>query len=84
MLIVLCVVWLCFVLFSCAFVVWRQREHDKKENMTDGAKQNWRAAHAAGALRIFRFFLVFRSSGYTYCDLWCNQATYYHDMPAIR
>jgi hypothetical protein len=49
------------VLFSRAFFVWRQREHDKKENMTDGAKQNWRAA---GALRIFRFFLVFRSSGY--------------------
>jgi hypothetical protein len=39
-----------------AFFVRRQREGDKKEKVTDGAKQNWRAA---GALRIFRFFLVY-------------------------
>ena len=38
------------------FFVRRQREGDKKEKVTDGAKQNWRAA---GALRIFRFFLVY-------------------------
>jgi hypothetical protein len=58
---------LCFVLCSRAFFVWRQQERDKNKNVTDGAKQNWQAA---GALRIICFFLVFRSSGYTYCDLW--------------
>jgi hypothetical protein len=38
------------------FFVRRQQESDKNKKVTDGAKQNWRAA---GALRIFRFFLVY-------------------------
>jgi hypothetical protein len=51
---VCCVVVFCVVLACIFCVVWLQQEGDKNKNVTDGAKQNWRAA---GALRIFCFFL---------------------------
>ena len=75
--------WLCFVLFSRAFFVWRQREHDKKENMTDGAKQNWASSWSVENLSFLSCVPEFWID--IYCDLWCTyQATYYHDMSAIR
>ena len=82
MLIVVCCV-LCGCVLCCSRVhfLCGANKNVTKQKRDRCAKQNWRAA---GVLRIFRFFLVFRSSGYTYCDLWCNQATYYHDMSAIR
>jgi hypothetical protein len=64
-------VWLCFVLCSRTFYPFCRVEHPTKGKISifcaaltrrwqkqegDSAKQNWRAA---GALRIFRFFLVY-------------------------